>query len=92
MIYTSIILFFGFVIFAASEFGGTIALGVLTSLTLLFAMLTNLIVLPALLLRFDSGKRNQNAHPLIEKYPEFYDEGEDEEIDLEQIKVDVKNS
>lgn len=92
MIYTSIILFFGFVIFAASEFGGTIALGVLTSLTLLFAMLTNLIVLPALLLRFDTGKRNQNAHPLIEKYPEFYDEGEDEEIDLEQIKVDSRNS
>ena len=92
MIYTSIILFFGFVIFAASEFGGTIALGILTSLTLLFAMLTNLIVLPALLLRFDTGKRREDAHPLIEQYPEFYDENEDEEIDLEQIKVEIKNS
>ncbi len=92
MIYTSIILFFGFVIFAASEFGGTIALGILTSLTLLFAMLTNLIVLPALLLRFDTGRRDQNTHPLIEQYPDFYDEEEDEEIDLDQIKVDVKNS
>ncbi len=92
MIYTSIILFFGFVIFAASEFGGTIALGILTSLTLLFAMLTNLIVLPALLLRFDTGKRKEDSHPLIEKYPEFYDEGEDEEIDLTQIKVESKNS
>lgn len=71
MIYTSIILFFGFVIFAASEFGGTVNLGKLTSITLLFAMLANLVVLPALLLQFDSGKRDKNVHPLIEKYPEL---------------------
>ena len=50
MIYTSIILFFGFSIFTASEFGGTQALGVLVSLTLFVAMLTNLILLPSLLL------------------------------------------
>lgn len=87
MIYTSIILFFGFVIFAASEFGGTVALGALTSTTLLMAMLTNLIVLPALLLRFDKGKTNLEVHPLIEKYPEFYDEMEDEEIDVDMIEV-----
>lgn len=87
MIYTSIILFFGFVIFAASEFGGTVALGFLTSTTLLMAMFTNLILLPALLLRFDSGKRNVERHPLIENYPEFYHEQEDEEIDLELIEV-----
>ena len=87
MIYTSIILFFGFIIFAASEFGGTVALGVLTSTTLLMAMFTNLILLPALLLRFDSGKRNVQKHPLIENYPEFYHEQEDEEIDLELIEV-----
>ncbi len=71
MIYTSIILFFGFVIFAISEFGGTVAMGKLISITLLFAMLTNVVVLPALLLQFDSGKRNVKVHPLIEKYPEF---------------------
>lgn len=87
MIYTSIILFFGFVIFAASEFGGTVALGFLTSTTLLMAMFTNLILLPALLLRFDNGKRNVEKHPLIENYPEFYHEQEDEEIDLELIEV-----
>ncbi len=87
MIYTSIILFFGFIIFGASEFGGTVALGILTSTTLLMAMLTNLIVLPALLLRFDSGKRNVRSHPLIERFPEFYHEDEDEEIDLNLIKV-----
>ncbi len=87
MIYTSIILFFGFVIFTASEFLGTVALGMLTSITLLLAMLTNLVVLPALLLRFDNGKRDQTSHPLIERYPEFYHEDEDEEIDINLIEV-----
>src|SRR5690606_16996411 len=50
MIYTSIVLFAGFVIFSASDFGGTAALGKLTSMTLLCAMSTNLILLPSLLL------------------------------------------
>ncbi len=71
MIYTSIILFCGFIIFVLSEFGGTVALGKLTSVTLLFAMLTNVVVLPALLLQFDSGKRNKSKHPLIESVPEL---------------------
>ena len=39
MVYTSIVLFAGFIIFAGSNFGGTIALGKLTSITLLIAML-----------------------------------------------------
>ncbi len=78
MIYTSIILFFGFVIFVASGFGGTVSLGKLTSITLLFAMLANLAVLPALLLQFDSGKRNQNVHPLIEQVPELAESELDE--------------
>ena len=87
MIYTSIILFFGFIIFAASEFGGTVALGFLTSTTLLMAMITNLTLLPALLLRFDSGKRNEKKHPMIENYPEFYYENDDVAIDVEKIEV-----
>lgn len=53
MIYTSVILFFGFVIFTFSSFGGTKALGLLTSLTLGIAMFSNLALLPALLLSFD---------------------------------------
>ncbi|TAD98781.1 MAG: hypothetical protein EAZ97_10375 [Bacteroidetes bacterium] len=52
MMYTSIVLFAGFVIFVGSEFGGTVALGALTSTTLLIAMFTNLILLPSLLLTF----------------------------------------
>lgn len=50
MTYTSIVLFFGFSIFIASEFGGTVALGLLVSITLFFAMMANLLLLPALLL------------------------------------------
>ncbi|MFM7310579.1 MAG: efflux RND transporter permease subunit [Flavobacteriales bacterium] len=52
MVYTSLVLLFGFGCFAASEFEGTRALGVLTAVTLLVAMITNLLVLPALLLSF----------------------------------------
>ncbi len=86
MLYTSIVLFFGFVIFVFSDFGGTVALGLLTSLTLLFAMTTNLTVLPALLMVFDSGKRDTNFRPLIEHY-EFYIEDEDEEIDTQSLLI-----
>ena len=52
IIYTSLVLIAGFIIFVFSEFGGTKALGWLTSLTLVLATLTNLILLPALLLVF----------------------------------------
>lgn len=81
MIYTSIILFCGFVIFTLSEFGGTVALGKLTSITLLFAMLTNLVVLPALLLQFDSGKIKEEDHPYIEDFAKADFDEEDEETD-----------
>lgn len=50
MIYTSIILFFGFGIFVASSFGGTKSLGLLVALTLLVALFSNLILLPSVLL------------------------------------------
>lgn len=56
MIYTAVILFFGFIIFVFSDFGGTIALGLFTALTLLVALLSNLILLPCLLLSYDSKK------------------------------------
>ncbi len=56
MIYTAIILFFGFGIFSFSTFGGTVALGTLLSLTLVMAMFFNLTFLPALLLSFHKKK------------------------------------
>ncbi len=92
MIYTAIVLFAGFIIFTLSSFGGTVALGFLTSITLFVSMITNLILLPALLLTFDDGKRKRDAHPLIEQVDEFYLEGDDEEIDLDRIEVEEKPS
>lgn len=56
MIYTAVILFFGFIIFVFSDFGGTIALGLFTALTLFIALLSNLILLPSLLLSYDKAK------------------------------------
>ncbi len=56
ILYTSMVLIAGFIIFCFSGFGGTQALGWLTSLTLLVATLTNLILLPVLLL---AGKREK---------------------------------
>jgi predicted RND superfamily exporter protein len=56
MIYTSLVLFAGFIIFMMSEFGGTVSLGWLTSLTLMVALITNLTILPALLVTFDKEK------------------------------------
>ena len=50
IIYTSLVLIAGFIIFCWSDFGGTKALGWLTSLTLVVGTVTNLILLPVLLL------------------------------------------
>jgi uncharacterized protein len=52
IIYTSLVLVAGFVIFMLSDFGGTFSLGWLTSFTLLVATFTNLVFLPALMLDF----------------------------------------
>ncbi|MCU7551091.1 MMPL family transporter [Chitinophagaceae bacterium LB-8] len=56
IIYTSIVLIAGFVIFCFSGFGGTKALGWLTSLTLVTATITNLVLLPALLINLNKGR------------------------------------
>lgn len=61
MFYTSIVLFFGFLVFTISSFGGTKALGGLVSITLLFAMLSNLLLLPSLLLTLESRIANKKT-------------------------------
>jgi predicted RND superfamily exporter protein len=60
MAYTSIVLFFGFSIFTMSTFGGTKALGMLVSVTLLVAMFSNLILLPSLLLTLERSISNKD--------------------------------
>ena len=67
MFYTSIVLFFGFSVFTVSNFGGTVALGALVSATLLFAMLSNLLLLPSMLLSLEDTIANEKVlkEPLI---------------------------
>ncbi|NOQ73809.1 MAG: MMPL family transporter [Crocinitomix sp.] len=83
MIYTSIVLFFGFLMFAFSQFGGTKALGVLVSLTLLVAMFANLLILPSLLLWMEKKISNKAlAEPLFQLYDE------EEDIELEDLEIE----
>jgi len=55
-----------------SSFGGTVALGGLVSVTLLFAMLANLILLPSLLISLEDTVSNENVikKPKINIIPE----------------------
>lgn len=74
MVYTNVILFFGFGIYVLSDFGGTVALGILLSITLIFSLATNLILLPAILL---SLEKRSSVKTLLEESPiEIYDEEE----------------
>ena len=57
IIYTSLVLIAGFVIFCFSGFDGTKALGWLTSLTLITATFTNLVLLPSILISFIKTKK-----------------------------------
>jgi len=92
IMYTSIVLFAGFSIFALSDFGYNIALGLLTSTTLVISMFTNLILLPALIMTFDKPKKRKDEHMLIDEFGSSYSEMDDEEIDLEKIKIHNRHS
>jgi len=84
MFYTSVVLFFGFFIFIASDFGGTVALGLLVSITLLLAMLANLLLLPALLLSLDRIINYEAfQEPLLDTF-------EEENIELAELKIKRK--
>jgi predicted RND superfamily exporter protein len=86
MAYTSIILFFGFGVFAVSNFGGTVALGVLVSITLIVAMFSNLIILPSLLL---SVEKQIIIKAMNEPLLQILDEEED--LDINELTL-PKNS
>lgn len=77
MFYTSIVLFFGFSVFLISSFGGTKALGGLVSITLAFAMMTNLLLLPCLLLSLEKSiTKKMIKEPHIDSLPEEEIKGE----------------
>ncbi|MDG1272701.1 MAG: MMPL family transporter [Flavobacteriaceae bacterium] len=61
MFYTSVVLFFGFIVFMSSNFGGTRALGGLVAVTLMFAMLANLVLLPSLLISLEGSFSNERV-------------------------------
>lgn len=80
IIYTSLILFAGFMIFSFSEFQGTKALGWLTSLTLVMAMVTNLTILPAMLLWMEKALQKKARKKELWK-------ALDDEADLEMKEI-----
>ena len=83
MMYTSIVLFSGFMMFTLSEFDGTRSLGLLVSVTLLVAMFANLLLLPSLLLSFEQFVTTKAfQEPLMN----IIDEEED--IELEKLRID----
>jgi predicted RND superfamily exporter protein len=87
MMYTSIVLFCGFSLFMFSDFGGTQALGLLVSFTLLVAMFTNLIILPSLLLSFEKTMTTKSfQEPLLDVFDE------DQDIDLDELKLEDNSS
>ncbi|MGI9527337.1 MAG: efflux RND transporter permease subunit [Weeksellaceae bacterium] len=73
MFYTSVVLFAGFSVFMFSGFMGIVALGGLVSFTLLIAMLSNLILLPSLLLSYDKLTTKDFIDPDVD----YFDESED---------------
>jgi uncharacterized protein len=85
MIYTCIVLFSGFGIFAISSFGGTKAMGVLVSLTLLVAVISNLVLLPSLLIGFEQIITKRSfKEPLLQIY--------NEEIDIDLDELEIENN
>ncbi len=85
MLYTFVVLFFGFGIYSISQFGGTAALGTLVSLTLLVAVSSNLILLPSLLIgleRITTTKNFEEEEPILDIYIE------DKDIEVKELTLD----
>jgi predicted RND superfamily exporter protein len=85
MIYSSVVLFFGFIIFVLSSFGGTQSLGYLIGFTLVVALLSNLFVLPSLILTLDKWMTTKTfEEPLIE----ILEEDENEDVELKELEIE----
>jgi predicted RND superfamily exporter protein len=88
IIYTSVILFFGFIVFIFSDFGGTQALGYLSAITYFVALFTNLILLPSLLLSYE---RRLTTKSFEEPLFEIYDEESDIDWNLLEVYTEDEN-
>ncbi|HPR30455.1 MAG TPA: MMPL family transporter [Prolixibacteraceae bacterium] len=83
MLYTSTVLFFGFGIFTFSNFGGTQAMGLLVSITLMVALISNLVLLPSLLIGLERSITTKSFHePLLQIY------NEEEDINLNELTIE----
>lgn len=95
IIYTSVVLFFGFGVFSLSQFGGTVSLGVLVSLTLLIALFSNLFILPSILLAFERKTAiDPDYEPALELATGFDDDDDlenGEEVVEEKPFLDESN-
>ncbi|GGF02893.1 efflux RND transporter permease subunit [Hymenobacter cavernae] len=88
MLYTSITLFLGFAVFAFSEFGGTKALGLLMSASLLITNFSNLILLPSLLVTFEHGKDEEIDKSMLRHYDDdYHEEDDDKDLNLDRMTV-----
>ena len=83
MMYTSIVLFSGFMMFSMSEFDGTRSLGILVSVTLFVAMFANLLLLPSLLLSLE-----QFVTTKAFQEPLMHIIDEEEDIELEELRIE----
>jgi len=96
MLYSSIILVAGFSIFILSGFGGTKALGILVSITLFFAMFSNIVLLPSLLLSLDKRITTRAFNePIVHAFDD--EDDEDEKNDngdkkIEEIIINTNNN
>jgi predicted RND superfamily exporter protein len=81
MVYTAIILSFGFLIFVFSGFGGTRAMGILVSMTLLMAYCSNLVLLPSFMLSMEKfiGRKNIGQKPLLDIEEEKFEDESDKD-------------
>ena len=88
MFYTSVVLFFGFSVFTISDFGGNQAIGTLVSITLLIAMMANLVLLPSMLISSQRSLRTDHARVKV-----LQDIAREEEsgLDKELNKDDHRN-
>ncbi len=85
MLSSLLVLVLGFSIFAFSDFGGTQAMGILVTLTLVFSLLSNIILMPMLIHTFAKSLSKKTIDkPMLE----IFDEPSDESDKIEE-KVDT---
>lgn len=87
MLSSLLVLVLGFSIFIFSDFGGTQAMGILITLTLIFSLFCNILLLPMLIYSFSSSLSKKSIDkPLLEMFDEPNETVEDELIEEENTK------